>query len=92
MRIDEQRRRQINTNTLVEDVFRITLKGGMSTAESKLGEAIWERDSRNPAQGVSDNTPTSTESVPDEHTHAELPSAPTVSENLSHTELYTTLC
>jgi len=85
MRIDEQRRRQINTDTLVKDVFRITLKGGTSTAESKLGEAIWERDSRNPAQGVSDNTPTSTESVPDEHTHAELPGAPTVSENLSHT-------
>lgn len=51
-RLDEEKRRDIaQDDTLVKQVFRMALNGSTSTPDSKLGDAIWERHSHNPAQG-----------------------------------------
>src|SRR5882762_6427264 len=95
-RLDEEKRRRIaksghpiSNDTLVQQVFRMTLNTSTSTPESNEGEAIWERDLRNPAQGVFvvslDDPPASAESVPGGHPPPKLASAPTVSENPHHT-------
>ena len=88
LRLDEEKKHltaipghPMNADTLVDEVFRVTLKDNMSTPEFKRGEAIWERESCNPAQGVVVALSTSAGSVPVNQSSQELPNAPAVSEN-----------
>lgn len=73
MRQDEEFRRQtarhshpIGEDGLVQQVFQMALKGQTSTSDSKWGDAIWERDSRNPARVLGVNPDAvSPSSIPD---------------------------
>ena len=96
---DEEKRRHlekcahlITSDTLVQEVFRMTLKSDTSTADSKRGEAIWKRDSCNVAQGVlresSDVLPIFNEFVPDyDPSPAPSASAATTSETPARARL-----